>query len=339
MAYKKFVLLLKGRSRGLLTLEIKDKLAYSFSCPFMPGEADVVLFFDENTFIRLPGTAGEATVENAGAVCAAALVKGREFLMTGRRCSFDWRRAKTGFAMKTAPKVGMPLRGEKFYEPLCETVDRETPTLNELMHKIIQEEKKKQHILPAEGKPVVETREVYRKESQKQEKPVEKEILEEIRQMEASIFKEAAGEKTEILQMPIREPREETPPQKEAQTNTPDAVGPSQTLRTQSCIRPEEAVASPFSHLFENSVWRKIKYPYIKGRKHYLVGEIFREDKELLAVAVAVPGEYALKPPAWLKGFNTYLNSDDGFGGYWVYIRNAITGKPTTIQEVLNTLL
>jgi len=51
----------------------------------------------------------------------------------------------------------------------------------------------------------------------------------------------------------------------------------------------------------------------------YLMGEV-EQDGKIIAVAVAVPGEYAPSPPVHLQGFQVYRD------GYWILAQDAETG-------------
>lgn len=75
----------------------------------------------------------------------------------------------------------------------------------------------------------------------------------------------------------------------------------------------------------------KVEYPSFPGRGYYLSGEIFQGEK-CAAKALAVPGRYALNPPAWLKGFETYLE-DVSAQGYWLLFQD-MQGKAIPISQV-----
>lgn len=101
-----------------------------------------------------------------------------------------------------------------------------------------------------------------------------------------------------------------------------------------SCHPKRIRSVQPFSYLFEDSRWERVEYPFAYGQSGYLKGEIYR-DGALIATAMAIPGKYALTPPPWLKGFNTYLQEQDGPAGYWVLLRDSATGRPTNLQALL----
>ena len=101
------------------------------------------------------------------------------------------------------------------------------------------------------------------------------------------------------------------------------------------CQQAEQSVYSynPFSYYIKNAVWKRIEYPYFANGSHYLVGEIF-DHGVLIATALAVPGEYAITPPPWLKGCNCFLNSLQDAQGYWLFAKDCQTGNPVSIQSL-----
>ncbi len=98
-----------------------------------------------------------------------------------------------------------------------------------------------------------------------------------------------------------------------------------------ACIQRSEKSVQPFPKIFPTSKWVKVEYPSFPGRGYYLSGEIFQGEK-CAAKALAVPGRYALNPPAWLKGFETYLE-DASAQGYWLLFCD-MQGKAIPISQV-----
>lgn len=99
------------------------------------------------------------------------------------------------------------------------------------------------------------------------------------------------------------------------------------------CHTQKSEEVQPFPYLFRESRWHRISYPLDEG-SYYLTGEIFHKG-ELVATAVAVPGEYAPAPPKWLHGFESYLYEYDRSHGYWVCFRDGRTGKFTSLQVLI----
>lgn len=95
-------------------------------------------------------------------------------------------------------------------------------------------------------------------------------------------------------------------------------------------------ISNPFPGFLENTVWKRVEYPYFANGRHYLTGEIF-EQGILRVTLLAVPGEYAVNPPPWLKGFDYFLNNADGSQGYWLFAKDFATGKPLSIQSIAHT--
>lgn len=102
-----------------------------------------------------------------------------------------------------------------------------------------------------------------------------------------------------------------------------------------ACIQRAEKSVQPFPKIFPSSKWVKVEYPSFPGRGHYLSGEIFQGER-CAAKALAVPGRYALNPPAWLKGFETYLE-DSNAQGYWLLFQD-MQGKAIPISQVFKDL-
>ena len=102
-----------------------------------------------------------------------------------------------------------------------------------------------------------------------------------------------------------------------------------------ACIQRREKSVQPFPKIFPSSKWVKVEYPSFPGRGYYLSGEIFQGER-CAAKALAVPGRYALNPPAGLKGFETYLE-DSNAQGYWLLFCD-MQGKAIPISQVFKDL-
>ncbi len=68
--------------------------------------------------------------------------------------------------------------------------------------------------------------------------------------------------------------------------------------------------------------WRRVEAPSRYG--YYLLGCVERRGISI-AMAVAVPGEYAPQPPAYLQGFSIYRD------GYWVLAQDGETGRTLAV--------
>lgn len=103
---------------------------------------------------------------------------------------------------------------------------------------------------------------------------------------------------------------------------------PIDTQQNQTaCLMQERQIiiSEPFGHIFPNAHWYKVTYPLSRGKWHYLLGEIYQNNKMVLK-AVAVPGKYSMTSPSWLKGFDTFLISKENQAGYWLLFEDAQTG-------------
>lgn len=68
--------------------------------------------------------------------------------------------------------------------------------------------------------------------------------------------------------------------------------------------------------------WKRVEAPSRYG--YYLLGCVERKGISV-AMAVAVPGEYAPQPPAYLQGFSIYRD------GYWVLAQDGETGRTLAV--------
>lgn len=132
---------------------------------------------------------------------------------------------------------------------------------------------------------------------------------------------------------PALEEAEEREPQKSRPQRA--AEQSEEAPRTRRCFERKESQIAPFPKIFPSSHWKKIEYPAYPGRGHYLMGEIY-QGQACTAKALAVPGRYALNPPAWLKGFETYLEDSEG-QGYWLLFQDE-AGKALPIAQVFRDL-
>jgi hypothetical protein len=79
----------------------------------------------------------------------------------------------------------------------------------------------------------------------------------------------------------------------------------------------------PFEKQYMDYAWEKTEYPGLQGYWHYITGKQY-ENGVLKKIAIGVPGDYALNPPNWLYGFNTYAYADEGdVKGYWLLFEDA----------------
>lgn len=90
-----------------------------------------------------------------------------------------------------------------------------------------------------------------------------------------------------------------------------------------SCPAAALHQADPF-HGGEFAGWSWCKVQYEGLHWHYLIGEN-KTGQGMYSRAVGVPGQYSLRPPPHLKGFDRFAVSRDGTG-YWLYFEKDESG-------------
>ncbi|MBQ9941887.1 MAG: hypothetical protein IJP03_02640 [Christensenellaceae bacterium] len=120
----------------------------------------------------------------------------------------------------------------------------------------------------------------------------------------------------------------------EAQKKQPSPPPPKEDAVGCNCgFAPKKTQEAPFADIFPEGSWRRVEYPAAAGW-HYLEGEICKNG-QLRARALALPGEYAISPPPWLKGFDSFLQAGGAGKGYWLLLEDPATGRPLSLQAVL----
>ena len=308
MAYQKrrFVPRGEGESWGILTLEERERLFYFLECP-QPAAGDIVLFYGPHSWRKLTGNCGHQLCMQSrlGEIQAAALLREGKAVLRGSAGPFGWEEAL--LAYEKAQKPAEP-RGNGAPRPGWTRMRGRRPRKRkgECGNRRPRHPGKQKFRKPeAPGKPAGAGKDCRRKRRplRAPEIPEPCSFLDSLPQMEmASPPAKPAG----IPEKPVREEKK-------------------------SCHPKRIRSVQPFSYLFEDSRWERVEYPFAYGQSGYLKGEIYR-DGALIATAMAIPGKYALTPPPWLKGFNTYLQEQDGPAGYWVLLRDSATGTPPTCR-------
>lgn len=297
MAYKKrrFVLRGEGESWGILTLEERERLFYFLECP-KPAAGDIVLFYGPHSWRKLTGNCGHQLCMQSRLGEIQAAALLREGKAVLRGSAGPFGWEEALLAYEKAQKPADP--GETGPAPRMDADAGETPPEEEGGMREQVPAASREAEIPEAGS----TGEAGRSG----ERPEPCSFLDSLPQMEmASPPAKPAG----IPEKPVREEKK-------------------------SCHPKRIRSVQPFSYLFEDSRWERVEYPFAYGQSGYLKGEIYR-DGALIATAMAIPGKYALTPPPWLKGFNTYLQEQDGPAGYWVLLRDSATGRPTNLQALL----
>ena len=98
---------------------------------------------------------------------------------------------------------------------------------------------------------------------------------------------------------------------------------PQEQVCEQCPIHAKKTIVRPFSKQYLEFEWEKTEYPGLKGYWHYITGRLY-VDGVLQKIAIGVPGDYAINPPSWLYGFDTYAFADGGDArGYWILFEDA----------------
>ena len=297
MAYKKRRVVLRGEgeSWGILTLEERERLFYFLECP-KPAAGDIVLFYGPHSWRKLTGNCGHQLCMQSRLGEIQAAALLREGKAVLRGSAGPFGWEEALLAYEKAQKPADP--GETGPAPRMDADAGETPPEEEGGMREQVPAASREAEIPEAGS----TGEAGRSG----ERPEPCSFLDSLPQMEmASPPAKPAG----IPEKPVREEKK-------------------------SCHPKRIRSVQPFSYLFEDSRWERVEYPFAYGQSGYLKGEIYR-DGALIATAMAIPGKYALTPPPWLKGFNTYLQEQDGPAGYWVLLRDSATGRPTNLQALL----
>ena len=114
---------------------------------------------------------------------------------------------------------------------------------------------------------------------------------------------------------------------------TEDASPAAEALAASPCAASAAPLPDPFGGRIKNAVWKRISYPYFANGSHYLSGEILCEGRTAVRL-LAIPGEYAVSPPAWLAGFDCFWQSPLSRQGYWLFACDSATGQPISIRSL-----
>ena len=161
---------------------------------------------------------------------------------------------------------------------------------------------------------------------------------------------EQAEERAACMEQAVEEEAEEMPDESPKMTKTQEGGEPGKT-RPEQAVLPEQALRDEADLMEESFIqqekanepkkeetviqgpvlggayagqwrWQRVETTGTGG--YYLLGCVERQGVPI-AMAVAVPGEYAPQPPAYLQGFSLYRD------GYWVLAQDAETGRTLVI--------
>lgn len=322
---KRTMLRMQGKGRGTLALEAGETLQYQLNSTIAATDAKLVLFFDTQNYKVVEGSVGEVEAVPE-TVQAAAVVQNNTFLLTGAYEQFDWPIAKQLYLHQD----GQPQANNEnalAQEPSVQQI------LDALSPKKASEEENEQPVNKEEQLPFVN--DIKKEKVVHPFKQIE-EVTPVMQIDKEEIFANAPALETSDILKQIS-PKAETAPTKNVEEPVAPkyvhSVLPRDVADTDACIILEEEQISPFSYVLPNAEWKKVTYPYNLGVGYYLAGELY-EENIITATAVAVPGTYAINPPPWLGGFQTYLEDNQTKQGYWLFFRDAKTGQPTSLEQI-----
>lgn len=153
---------------------------------------------------------------------------------------------------------------------------------------------------------------------------------------------EAISEPLQLEEEPLAEEeleKEEGPAQPSFEEEA-KAMTAQESVLEAGALRGSQIRETPMSETQENPVKEEIQGPALGGEYagqwkwkrveapsrygYYLLGCVERKGISV-AMAVAVPGEYAPQPPAYLQGFSIYRD------GYWVLAQDGETGRTLAV--------
>lgn len=309
------MMMLKGNNlKGTLRfLQENGMVHISVSIPGLQESEklySVYIFYNEDKYEKIGQLkAGEIQekLPNKGIVKAAGIVQDTEggiFTMTGEAEDFNWDHAKSIFYLKSKVRQESPRAlynedlkdtGENIFNDVYPLYTEEeqigkmedNPKANNYNRPIVQE--------------IHENNDIFDYAPQSYEKTENKTNEPE------SINEETSATEDESIIRRTRYEYENT--QSEACAECP--------------IHAKKTIIYPFSKQYRDFEWEKTEYPGLKGYWHYITGRLY-VNGVLRKIAIGVPGDYALNPPSWLYGFDTYAFADGGEArGYWILFEDA----------------
>lgn len=272
----------------------------------------VYIFFNEEKYEKigqLESGETQAKLPNKGEIKAAGVIQDTEggiFIMTGETEDFNWDHAKSVFYLKSRTQVKEAANGENEENKANDDIFKDTyPLTDDIVYP--EEIVKIEDNLDASdlNVPIV------------QEAPQENDIPDNTYQP----YEEAVNteKETENSREEIAEAEEDSIVQR--------VRSEYENMQSEVCaecpIHAKKTIVYPFSKQYREFEWEKTEYPGLKGYWHYITGRLY-VNGVLRKIAIGVPGDYALNPPSWLYGFDTYAFADDGEArGYWILFEDA----------------
>lgn len=310
MAIRTMMMLKGGDLKGTLRFLQENGIVHvSVSIPGLQESNklySVYIFYDEEKYDKigqLKSGEMQAKFPNRGDIKAAGVVldtEGGIFAMTGEAEDFNWEHAKSIFYLKsralqnTAPAYSKDTEentDENIFNAIYPlTDDTEYP---EDIHKVTEDSS----------------------DASDYKVP----IVQEIPEVDDLAYRPPSNADTENSVNETEEPGDESiigRPRCEYENPQAEACA-------QCPIHAKKTVVYPFSKQYREFEWEKTEYPGLKGYWHYITGKLY-VNGVLRKIAIGVPGDYALNPPSWLYGFDTYAFADDGEArGYWILFEDA----------------
>jgi len=314
MLFRTLMMLSGDGAKGTLRLSMENgavKAAVAISGLPKDGEYSIYLFLDEEKSVMVGQLKngewqGFVNIKQDAKACGIVRnLKGDEiFVMTGETGDFDWQKAKSAMYLKKPfqkkPQVNMPeeqLNADYLPPPQAE------PNLPPQAEPNLPPQAGLNLKMPGET-PEGTLEEVYDKVTQAQPFISSLEFQEPEKFLD--VVKESSEEEEELI------------------TRAREAFEESKLDACENCpLTIRKSPVQPFERQYLDYAWEKTEYPGLQGYWHYITGKQY-EDGILKKIAIGVPGDYALNPPNWLYGFNTYAYADEGdVKGYWLLFEDA----------------
>lgn len=308
--YRRTSLLLKGCTPGILTLEQQGALSYALQGAHLPQGAVLLLFFRGQPPIRATAARGSLPACSIDDWQGAALCSAEQIHAQAQAAGFDVSAACRQY-WEAPPHTASPHAAAEAGS--------------------ISPQAGHPHAVPGEGRTVAQEASEARipaPVSAAQDGAIGADPLPPI----------AAGVPVASQGVPIMEGTAPTTacrafPISQDILATEDASPAAEALAASPCAASAAPLPDPFGGRIKNAVWKRISYPYFANGSHYLSGKILCEGRTAVRL-LAIPGEYAVSPPAWLAGFDCFWQSPLSRQGYWLFACDSATGQPISIRSL-----
>lgn len=294
--YRRTSLLLKGCTPGILTLEQQGALSYALQGAHLPQGAVLLLFFRGQPPIRATAARGSLPACSIDDWQGAALCSAEQIHAQAQAAGFD---------------VSAACRQ---YWDVQETRRQAAADSGKAMDTPVQPDAS-----PFDAKPNLSA------VASASQNPTQRAVSSET--SSASMPSASADGIAVSSQASVTTAQP-------AETTAPSPASPAaEALAASPCAASAAPLPDPFGGRIKNAVWKRISYPYFANGSHYLSGEILCEGRTAVRL-LAIPGEYAVSPPAWLAGFDCFWQSPLSRQGYWLFACDSATGQPVSIRSL-----